>query len=66
MTNYILLDHPEYTVNQAITKNRELMKGHKGELFVLQLTFIGWFILSIWTVIGFFWFTTMRQKRNFI
>jgi uncharacterized membrane protein len=66
MTNYILLDHPEYTVNQAITKSRELMKGHKGELFVLQLTFIGWFILSIWTVIGFFWFTTMRQKRNFI
>jgi uncharacterized membrane protein len=55
MTYYVLLDHPEFTVNEAITKSRELMKGHKGELFVLQLTFIGWFILCYISVIGLFW-----------
>ncbi|MBW1605104.1 DUF975 family protein [Lactobacillus sp. Sy-1] len=30
---------------QAITKSRQMMNGHKGELFILQLSFIGWFLL---------------------
>ncbi|MBH8598927.1 DUF975 family protein [Thermoactinomyces sp. CICC 10521] len=58
MTYFILLDHPEYTVNEAITKSREIMDGHKAKLFVLQLTFLGWFLLcSIvpFGFIGFFW-----------
>ncbi|MEJ6399852.1 DUF975 family protein [Nicoliella lavandulae] len=29
----------------AITASRKLMVGHKGELFILQLSFIGWFFL---------------------
>ncbi|WP_220751671.1 DUF975 family protein [Apilactobacillus xinyiensis] len=29
----------------AITKSRQLMNGHKWEFFVLQLSFIGWFLL---------------------
>ncbi|MHA8137613.1 DUF975 family protein [Lactobacillaceae bacterium Scapto_B20] len=29
----------------AITKSRQMMNGHKGEFFILQLSFIGWFIL---------------------
>ncbi len=33
----------------AITKSRELMNGHKFELFVIDLSFIGWFILSALT-----------------
>ena len=35
--------------NNAITKSRELMNGHKFELFVIDITFIGWFILSVLT-----------------
>lgn len=32
------------------------MKGHKTELFVLDLSFIGWWLLSIITLgIGFLW-----------
>lgn len=49
MTYYILNDHPEYTATQAITASREMMKGHKWQLFVLQLSFIGWNILSVMT-----------------
>ncbi|UQS87366.1 DUF975 family protein [Nicoliella spurrieriana] len=30
---------------QAITLSRRLMDGHKGELFLLSLSFIGWWIL---------------------
>lgn len=39
-----------------VSKSRELMKGHKFELFVLQLSFIGWDLLSILTLgLGQIW-----------
>lgn len=50
MTPYILADHPEMTANEAITASRQLMDGHKGELFWLHLTFIGWGFLCIFTL----------------
>lgn len=50
MTFYILNDHPEYTARQAITESRKMMNGHKGELFVLYLSFIGWDLLSVLTL----------------
>ncbi len=46
LTPYILTDHPDMTANEAITRSRLMMDGHKGELFVLELTFIGWSILA--------------------
>ncbi len=56
MTNYILIDHPELSANEAITKSRKMMNGHKGQLFVLYLTFIGWGILCVLSCgIGFIW-----------
>ena len=50
MTPYILADHPEMTANEAITASRKLMDGHKGELFWLHLTFIGWVLLNAFTL----------------
>lgn len=50
MTFYILNDHPDYTATQAITESRKMMKGHKWELFVLYLSFIGWDLLSVLTL----------------
>ncbi|HDX9611555.1 TPA: DUF975 family protein [Bacillus toyonensis] len=56
MTYFILNDHPEYTANQAITESRRMMNGHKMDYFLLCLSFLGWFILSILTIgIGFLW-----------
>ena len=49
MTNYILLDRPELSATEAITESRKMMDGHKMELFVLDLSFIGWVLLSIVT-----------------
>ena len=46
---YILCDHPEYTGREAIDASQEMMRGHKGELFLLQLSFFGWFLLSFLT-----------------
>lgn len=56
MTYFILLEHPEFTVHQAISESKKIMKGHKWELFVLLLSFIGWYILALITFgIGQFW-----------
>lgn len=46
MTMYILADEPELSAKEAMQKSMYLMDGHKMELFVLQLSFIGWMILS--------------------
>ena len=50
MTFYILNDHPEYSATQAITESRKMMHGHKGKLFVLYLSFLGWDLLSLLTL----------------
>ncbi|WP_201006635.1 DUF975 family protein [Paenibacillus glycanilyticus] len=53
---YILQDNPDISALEAIRRSKELMKGRKIDLFVLQLTFIGWGILSILTCgIGLLW-----------
>ena len=49
MVPYILKEHPELSGTQAITLSRRMMKGHKGEAFVLDLSFIGWILLSALT-----------------
>lgn len=51
---YILIDHPEMSVLECISESKRLMKGHKWELFVLDLSFIGWMILSAPPVLGLF------------
>ena len=56
MTPFILKDNPEMKNNAAIEESMRMMDGHKLELFLLDLSFIGWAILSILTCcIGFLW-----------
>lgn len=56
MTPYVLLDEPELSYNAAIEKSMAMMCGHKMKLFLLDLSFIGWFLLSLLSLgIGFFW-----------
>lgn len=56
MTPYIMADHPEMSAKAAMKYSQELMDGHKGELFMLGLTFIGWEFLACLSLgIGFFW-----------
>lgn len=62
MTPFILADDPNLTASQAITRSRELMDGHKWELFVLNLTFIGWEILgALCFGIGLLWVTPYKN-----
>lgn len=44
---FFLLDHPEdMTARQAITQSKLTMQGHKGQLFVMDLSFLGWLLLA--------------------
>lgn len=49
MSYYILAENPDMTAGEAITKSREMMNGHKMDLFFVYLSFIGWFFLCILT-----------------
>ncbi len=57
MTTYILGDCPDVKAKDALKLSMRMMKGHKWQLFVLQLTFIGWDILTILTlgILGVFY-----------
>ncbi|CAK6477153.1 DUF975 family protein [Peribacillus castrilensis] len=53
---FLLKDHPEYTVLEAITESKKRMKGLKWKYFLMHLSFIGWGILCMFTLgIGLLW-----------
>ena len=49
MVPYLLHDYPELTPREAMKISREMMSGQKWNLFVLDLTFIGWILLAFCT-----------------
>ncbi len=50
MAPYILAENEYYMSPQdAIKESMRIMDGHKLDLFVLQLSFIGWYLLSVIT-----------------
>ncbi len=42
----IQADHPQLTAQQVLERSREMTKGHLMDLFVFELSFIGWHFLS--------------------
>lgn len=50
MANYVLANHPEMTAREALNESKRITMGHKGELFVLGLSFLGWQILATFTL----------------
>lgn len=52
----IALENPDIDPMEAIRKSKELMKGHKMDFFILNLSFMGWMILGIFTLgLLYFW-----------
>ncbi len=62
---YIMLDNPGMSANEAITESRAMMDGRKWEMFLLDLSFLGWILppvlvatailVSGYSVLGFWW-----------
>lgn len=47
MVPYILSENPEIDSRRAFELSKEMMMGQKWNYFVLQLSFIGWFLLGL-------------------
>jgi len=63
MSYIIMAENPTISAGDAITKSRELMNGHKVELFFLELSFFGWAILATLTCgIGYIWLVPYMNK----
>lgn len=53
---YILAENPDIPIMEAISRSKEMMFGVKGKYFLLQLSFIGWAFLCLFTAgIGYLW-----------
>lgn len=62
---FILKEDPEVPVMEAIKKSSEMMRGYKTDYFLLQLSFIGWGFLCLFTFgIGFLWLSPYVKTSN--
>lgn len=65
MTDFILKDQPELANNAATEKSMAMMDGNKMKLFLLDLSFIGWAILCLFTFgIGFLFLQPYVQSAH--
>ena len=56
MATYIMAENPSMQATEAIERSKALMDGRKGDLFCLDLSFIGWALLAVLTAgIGNLW-----------
>lgn len=63
MLPYILRDDPNISYNDAIELSMEMMDGNKWRLFLLDLSFIGWYLLALLTLgIGFLFLTPYMRS----
>ena len=62
MAPFVLLENPDMTASEAIEASKQMMDGHKMDLFLLDLSFIGWELLCVLSLgIGYLW---LRPYRN--
>jgi uncharacterized membrane protein len=62
---YLMADHPDMSVGEAFEKSKALMNGRKWDLFCLDLSFIGWWILCGFTFgILSLWITPYSQMAR--
>lgn len=56
MAPFLMLEYPDLTPREALRASSNLMDGYKWNLFCLEVSFIGWAILNVFTLgIGSLW-----------
>lgn len=50
MAPFLMVEDPNCAATEAIRRSKGMMYGHKWELFCLDLSFIGWMLLSALTL----------------
>ena len=65
MSYYLAIDHPDWDWKQCIDESRRIMNGYKWKLFVLDLSFIGWYIVgSLVCGVGVLWVYPYHQTAR--
>jgi len=66
MVPFILRDNPELSATEVITASRKMMDGQKWNMFVFDLSYIGWMLLGAITcgLVNVFWTEPYRQNAN--
>lgn len=65
MIGYMLAENPKLDRKRAFELTKKMMNGNKWRLFVLELSFIGWYILSVLTFgIGIIFLLPYVQATN--
>ena len=49
MSPFILAENPDMTAQEALNESKRIMKGNVGKLFILQLSFFPWMLLTMIT-----------------
>lgn len=57
MTPYILAERDDVSAKDALILSMDMTQGHKAEIFVMMLSFIGWWLLTALTfgILAFFY-----------
>jgi len=64
-TYFILADNKNISARESIRMSKKMMNGYKWKYFKLQLSFIGWVIVSLLTLgIGFLWLVPYIKITN--
>lgn len=50
MAPYLMAEYPQMGIREAVERSKQMMDGHKGRLFCLHFSFIGWWLLSLLTL----------------
>ncbi len=50
---YVMIDHPEMSAMDCLRESKRLTTGYKRQLFLLDLSFILWFLLTMIPVVGY-------------
>lgn len=66
MVPYLIADHPELSTREILDLSRSMMRGNKWEAFVLDLSFLGWNILTGLTfgLVGIFYAGPYQMQTN--
>ena len=66
MVPYILAEQPDISSSDAFAISKEMMQGQKFEAFILDLSFIGWWLGSAITcgLLGIFWTAPYQAATN--
>ncbi len=65
MATYLMAENPALGIREAVNMSKQMMQGQKGRLFCLDLSFAGWWLLTLFTLgLGSVFLTPYHQAAR--